>query len=180
MDISHIGDISIKTDHGTLKLKDVLVVPQLKKNLLSVAQLTNDLLCSLEFDSNGFIVKNKQNQVLARGSRRGNLYVLKETNQEALNAIKGKFADEELWHKRLGHPSHNVLRMLKSQKEISISNWTKTPSICVLCQLGKSCKLPFKLSNKKSQFSLKKIHCDLWGPAPVNSTQNFRFYALIP
>ena len=116
--------------------------------------------------------------MLARGSRHGNLYVLEETNQEALNAIKIKFADIDLWHKRLGHPSHNILRILKSQKEISIFNWTKTPSICVSCQLGKSCKLPFKLSNKKSQFPLEKIHCDLWGPVPINSTQNFRFYAL--
>ena len=33
LNISHIGDISIKTDHDTLKLKDVLVVPQLKKNI---------------------------------------------------------------------------------------------------------------------------------------------------
>ena len=57
--------------------------------------------------------------MLARGSRRGNLYVLEETNQEALNAIKGKFADADLWHKRLGHPSHNVLRILKSQKKLA-------------------------------------------------------------
>ena len=46
------------------------------------------------------------------------------------------------------------------------------------CQLGKSCKLPFDKSNKISEFPLEKIHCDLWGPAPLNSTQNFRYYAL--
>ena len=62
LDISHIGNISIKTKYGPLLLKDVLVVPQLKRNLLSMAQLTNDFPCSLEFDANNFIVKNKQNR----------------------------------------------------------------------------------------------------------------------
>ncbi|KAK9195847.1 hypothetical protein WN943_003975 [Citrus x changshan-huyou] len=62
LNISHVGNISLNTNHGTLKLKDVLVVPQLKKNLLSVAQLTNDFPCSLEFNANGFTVKNAQNQ----------------------------------------------------------------------------------------------------------------------
>ena len=44
--------------------------------------------------------------------------------------------------------------------------------------IRKSCKLPFNLSNKISKFPLQKVHCDLWGPAPVNSNQNFRFYVL--
>ena len=66
LDISHIENISIKTKYGPLLLKDVLVVPQLKKNLLFVAQLTNDFHCSLEFDANGFIIKNRQNKVLAK------------------------------------------------------------------------------------------------------------------
>ena len=37
LNISHVGNISLNTNHGTLKLKDVLVVPQLKKNFLSAA-----------------------------------------------------------------------------------------------------------------------------------------------
>lgn len=46
------------------------------------------------------------------------------------------------------------------------------------CQLGKSCKQTFKLSNNKSKFPLERIHCDLWGPSPIASTQNYHFYAL--
>ena len=44
--------------------------------------------------------------------------------------------------------------------------------------MGKSCKLPFNKSNKVSKFPLEKIHSDLWGPAPLSSNQNFRFYAI--
>ena len=51
-------------------------------------------------------------------------------------------------------------------------------SIYVSCQLDKNCKLPFSLSNKISDFPLDKIHCDLWGPAPIASNQGFRYYVL--
>ncbi|KAH9801961.1 retrovirus-related pol polyprotein from transposon RE2 [Citrus sinensis] len=56
--ISHIGD----TTHGKLNLKDILVVPKLKKNLLSVSKLVDDINCSVEFNSLGFVVKSKENQ----------------------------------------------------------------------------------------------------------------------
>lgn len=37
LQISHIGDTSLKTNHGNFNLKNVLVVPKLKKNLLSIS-----------------------------------------------------------------------------------------------------------------------------------------------
>lgn len=79
---------------------------------------------------------------------------------------------------RLGHPSTKVLQTLHDNRKINISKWTKIPKICASCQLGKSCKIPFSPSNKISVVPLHKIHCDLWGPAPINSNQNFKFYAL--
>ena len=44
--------------------------------------------------------------------------------------------------------------------------------------MGKSCTLPFSLNNKVSSVPLAKIHCDLWGPAPMASVHNFKYYAL--
>ena len=44
--------------------------------------------------------------------------------------------------------------------------------------MSKSVKLPFYASNNESNEPLFKIHCDLWGPAPVKSVQGFKYYAL--
>ncbi|KAH9672322.1 retrovirus-related pol polyprotein from transposon RE1 [Citrus sinensis] len=52
-----------------------------------------------------------------RGSRRGNLYVLDENEREALNAIKGNSVDADLWHKRLGHPSHKENNVFPSAND---------------------------------------------------------------
>ncbi|KAF7827414.1 putative copia-type protein [Senna tora] len=73
-----------KPYHGELKLKDVLVVHDLKKNLLSVGKFTSDHHCTFEFTSAGFIIKDQNQKMIARGHKQGQLYTLKEDCQEAL------------------------------------------------------------------------------------------------
>lgn len=51
--VSHIGCCS--TGEGTL-LKDVLVVPAFKHNLLSVSRLTRQLNCSIDFFPEFFVI----------------------------------------------------------------------------------------------------------------------------
>jgi hypothetical protein len=43
--ISYIGNSSIKMGSKLLFLNDILVVPQLKENLISIAKLTKDNNC---------------------------------------------------------------------------------------------------------------------------------------
>ena len=78
----------------------------------------------------------------------------------------------------MGHPHSKFLQILNKQEVLSISSWLNRHSICTSCQLGKRCKLPFHDSNKMCKFPLEKIHCDLWGPAPISSTQHFRYYVI--
>lgn len=173
--ITHTGDVNVITTTGNLKLKDVLVVPDLKKNLLSVGKFASDNHCSFEFTSSGFIIKDQNQRMIARGHKKGHLYTLEGDYQEALSAIRGG-SPSTVWHQRLGHPNKKILSLLKDK--INVTQWVSKPAICVSCQMGKSCKLPFQSSNKISEFPLDKIHCDLWGPAPIASNQNFRYYAL--
>lgn len=44
--------------------------------------------------------------------------------------------------------------------------------------MSTSVKLPFYASNNDCSEPLYKIHCDLWGPAPIKSIQGFKYYAL--
>ena len=67
--ISHIGEARLKTKHRDLKLKNLLVVFEIKKILLSIGQLTSDNLCSIEFSSIGFVIKDQFQQVVVRGTR---------------------------------------------------------------------------------------------------------------
>lgn len=173
--ITHTGDINVATTNGNIKLNDVLVVPELKKNLLSVGNFASDNHCSFEFTHFGFIIKDQNQRMIAKGHKKGQLYTLGGSYHEALSAIRGG-SPSTVWHQRLGHPNPKILSLLKDK--INVTQWVSKPVVCVSCQMGKSCKFLFQVSNKISEFPLDKIHCDLWGPSPLASNKNFRYYAL--
>lgn len=77
LDITHVGTASINVGNGLLHLDNVLVVPQIKQNLLSVSQLTSDQPYIFEFSLSGFVIKDRRTQsVITTGSRCGDLYAL--------------------------------------------------------------------------------------------------------
>ncbi|XP_049400053.1 uncharacterized protein LOC125864182 [Solanum stenotomum] len=77
LDITHVGNIS----GSGLKLKEVLVVPKINKNLLSVSKLAKDNCCTLEFDETNFVVNDKKTRtLLAKGPKRNGLYALEDNN----------------------------------------------------------------------------------------------------
>ena len=81
-----------------------------------------------------------------------------------------------LWHMRLGHPNINDLVKTLSACNISFGNKTSGLSFCKACQLGKQHRLSFKHSETTTSKALEIIHSDLWGPAPIESNQGFRYY----
>jgi hypothetical protein len=174
--ITHKGKALLKTTQGKLHLNNILVVPKLKKNLLSVSQLINDNDCIFEFNSNGFTIKDQKQRTLAKGHKQGNLYALNGEKIEALTTTKDE--SSETWHAHLGHPNLKFLLTLENKQAISISNWLTKNNLCNSCQFGKQCKLSFNKSSSVSSFPLEKIHSDLWGPSLILSSQKFQYYVI--
>ena len=83
-----------------------------------------------------------------------------DIKHEALAASRWN-ALQSIWHKRMGHPHSKILHFMHNKNLISVSSWEQEKGICVSCQMGKSCEIPFYHSNKISKFPLDKIHCDL-------------------
>ena len=67
-------------------------------------------------------------------------------------------ASLEVWHQRMGHFQTKSIKLLQDNNFIKVSSLMKLVAICVSCQLGKNCKLPFGLRNKISSNPLDKIH----------------------
>lgn len=56
--ITHIGDATIGSGSSWIILHNVLLVPELERNLLFIRQLTFDYIVNYEFSNNGFVIKD--------------------------------------------------------------------------------------------------------------------------
>lgn len=82
----------------------------------------------------------------------------------------------ELWHRRLGHPSHQ--RLLEMSRSIPLSSSQSflfnKEHLCSTCQLSKSHRLPFPNSDSRCKESFHLVHSDVWGPCPELSFNGMR------
>jgi hypothetical protein len=176
--ITHTGNISHSPD---LKLLDVLIVPHLTKNLLSISKLTNDFPLLVTFANNFFTVQNcLTGKVVAIGRCDGGLYVLERGNSAFISVLKNKslHASYDLWHARLGHVNHSILALLNKKGQLHLTSLLPSPKLCDTCQLAKNHRLPYTRNEHKSSNVLDLIHCDIWGPSPVKSNLGHHYYVL--
>lgn len=96
-------------------ITDVLVSPKLSTNLVSVGQLV-DNNCKVEFSKSGCLVQDQHSgRMIARGPKEGRLFPIHFPFSPQLSQpiiCNSAFVDHHAWHKRLGHPNNNVLRVL--------------------------------------------------------------------
>lgn len=68
--ITNSGKIMLIHD-SPIELKDILIVPQIKKNLVSISKLTKDFPCSITFVKTSFVIKDlKTQEVLLMGLKK--------------------------------------------------------------------------------------------------------------
>ncbi|GJX08881.1 ribonuclease H-like domain-containing protein [Tanacetum coccineum] len=174
--VTHMGHSLLHTPHKPLHLHHVLVTPNIIKNLISVRQFTRDNNVSVDFDAYGFSVKDYQTRrLLLRCDSTGDLYpVTQQPSSTTTFALLS--LSPTTWHRRLGHPSEDVLRRLESSRFISY-NKTKLPALCHACQLGKHTRLPFYSSESNVGSVFDIIHSDLW-TSPISSDNGIKYYAI--
>jgi histone deacetylase 1/2 len=166
MRITHIGQSIILTQAQPLHLKNILHVPSVTRNLLSVKIFT--------YDNNGyFIVKDRDSrEVLLRGGYRGGLYNLDVSSiKQVFSSIKVSRAQ---WHFCLGHPATPVVHHILHRHELPSVSVNKV-LVCDACQQGKSHQLPFSLSTCVTTAPLEIIYSNVWGPAQT-SVSGHQFY----
>ncbi|KAF3775047.1 hypothetical protein EJ110_NYTH47201 [Nymphaea thermarum] len=75
---SHIGNAQISMGHSSIPLKNALVVPSVKKNIISVSKLI-DTHSSVEFKPSSVYVKDaRTKKTFAESTHKGDMYVLEE------------------------------------------------------------------------------------------------------
>ncbi|CAN1163242.1 Retrovirus-related Pol polyprotein from transposon RE2 [Linum perenne] len=81
------------------------------------------------------------------------------------------------WHRRLGHANMESVKRTLRSSDIYFSN-KRLPHICHDCCVGKMHKQPFPLSTYRAAGPLDLICSDVWGPSPIPSVENHRYYII--
>ena len=167
-----------------IRVYDVLHVPKLHTNLLSVSKLVSRGL-KVHFDNMRCVVKAQDGKVLVMTSMEANLYQVElknvngaEVRSLALTSANGDAL--ELWHKRLGHLNAKSVKALENM--VSGMNLGKTtsnvlPLACEGCVEGKQARQPFPTDGgTRASKILELVHSDVCGPMKTLSMGGARYF----
>lgn len=140
------GNVKVITEHSAdsmnrLDLVDVLVVPGLCDNLLSVPKIVekgHKVILSQE----GAEIISREGKLICKGKFENNLFSINLTraknNKEPDICLKTDLSDIKLWHRRLGHISYDKLtNMVKTKVVRGITSLSGQPTACDSCFIGK-------------------------------------------
>lgn len=183
LDIVGTGTILIEArvnnQWETRRLENVLYVPQIKRNLISTAVLT-DKGMQVIIQADGCKLIDKTGKVVAVGER----YEMNQLKMDFRLLIKecANTAAVSLqhWHRRLGHINIDTIKkMCKDNLVTGIDLSNSDKFFCEDCQLGKMTRSVHKEGDKRPSNKGEYFHADLCGPMEEIGVGNFKYFLLI-
>lgn len=167
--------------HGTvITVNNVLYIPNLKFNLLSVSKLEEKGFAVMF--SNGKATISRKNKVYLEAVRDEKLFVinvpfLKE--QSEAHSVVSHTSDLMLWHRRYGHLNQAMLVSLSNKHIVNgLPTWkNKDLGFCEPCIKGKMSKLPYhSVVLPKSRRPLELVHSDVCGPITPGTAEGEKYF----
>lgn len=148
------------------RLNNVLYIPGLENNLLSVRAMTA-IGKNVKFSGNKcFITEGKE--LIATGTLRDGLFLLDcEVDRAAVMVSQSPM----LWHRRLGHLNANYISRLCDK-----IGAVKDHGNCLTCAKGKMVKKPFPSSSSISKECLELVHSDVAGWMDTESLGGKKYF----
>lgn len=157
-----------------LTVEEVMCVPSLTTNLLSVSQLIkkgNRVI----FRDSGCNIYNRKGILVATASLVNGVYKL-----NTLVYLSAAAVTNEIWHRRLGHINSAYLNGMQNAVEgffIDKKAEISTAS-CVTCCEGKQSRRHFPSSGNRSTKLLDLVHTDVCGPMENISLGGSRYFII--
>ena len=113
--IANVGEVPLSHVGQKGKLMNVLHVPKITKNLVSVGRIVDQGM-EVWFTHLGCFIE-EEGRVIAQGRIDGRMFILNSTDGGTAMFARGQKAesDIDLWHKRIGHVNYQRLQDLQSK-----------------------------------------------------------------
>ncbi|GJV64960.1 ribonuclease H-like domain-containing protein [Tanacetum coccineum] len=170
--VTKYGHSILPTPHRPLHLNNVIITPNIVKNLIFVCQFVRDNNCTVEFDAFGFPIKDCMTlRVLLRCDAL-EIFTGHETfHYPSCFSHLSVYMAPTPWTSR-----SEVVRRILSSNSITCTK-EKPLFLCHACQLGKHVRLPFVSSNTLVMSCFDVVHLDLW-TSPILNLSGFKYYVL--
>ncbi|CAM8961061.1 unnamed protein product [Rhodiola kirilowii] len=180
------GNTIVVSSAGTYELRpglvlhDVMFASEFKYNLLSVSKLVKDTSYSVIFNKDQCLIQDSARRtVLEIGRMAGGLFQVEDQslNKKVNSAVNNKVS-AQTWHHGLGHMSFERMNTFlpKYIPYLPIKpKWVH----CGVCPLAKQSRLKFTLSEHISTDIFDMIHCDVWGPFPIETMSGAQYFLTI-
>lgn len=168
----NLNVVNSNGEMNTIQVQNVLYVPGLATNLLSVSQIIKNG-CQVQFDQKGCKIINKNNEQVAAAKLINNMYRL---NTQSVPAYISASKDNDwyLWHQRMAHLNFEDLSKLTESAGFKLENKEKV--VCISCLQGKQSRIPFPTEGSRAREKLELIHSDVCGPMEVPSLGGARYF----
>lgn len=155
-----------------------ITFPTLSKNLISVRKFSRENHVSIEFDPNGFSLKDLYTKAhLTRCNSPGDLYLFPPNPSSSSSPVDLHTVSPTTWHNRLGHLRSAVFDFLSSHL-FPFCDKLKNHKSCNACSLGKHCPLRFSVSHSITYSPFESIHVDLC-TSPIASKIGHKYYLVL-
>lgn len=178
-----IGQGSVKLTSrmgGAVTLQDVLYVPSLSYNLISISRATA-AGASVSFQRNEVFIQ-KSGTVVIKGVKRDSLYYA-EVDASGNAMVVSHKETPELWHRRYCHLGYHNLMKLAAKDMVqglstSVNDFKAAmEKTCEECIMSKHTREPFPTSSSKATRRLALIHMDIQGPFQTTALGGARYNA---
>lgn len=113
--------------------------------------------------------------MIGAGEEHDGVYYFKDVQVARVNKTDGNL-DQDLWHRRLGHPAFSVLSSLPMCSGVLNK---ASSSQCDVCFRAKQTRYSFSESLNKTEVCFGLIHVDVWGPYRVPSSNGSVYFLTI-
>lgn len=175
------GNMQLKAYNGQkwidTSLSNVLFVPNLTVNLLSVTSAVNKGYVIQTDSKQCKFIKNGKTGAVA--NLEGKLFVLNmlRCHKESEMAVPMlPIENINVWHARLGHQNFEKVMTILKHNNIKYSGSKES---CVACLQGKQHRLPFSKSITETNKTCQLIHADVCGPMEETSIGGSRYFLLL-
>ena len=179
------GDVEFDTQvegvKSKIRLRNVLHVPDMAANLVSVAQLT-EVGARVAFeDASCKVLKHGRSVMTAK--KDGQVYIMRAEYPSCQGMAVAAKETAHLWHRRYGHLGWENLAKLQKDEMVA---GLKVPApaftaekqkICETCTLAKHTRGPFPRSTSTTSRVLELVHMDVCGPMQAVSRGGKRYVA---